>query len=595
MDATIDDRGLARSDTLVGAIQDLSRARTLEAIQAIVRRAARQLTGADGATFVLRDGDQCFYADEDAIAPLWKGRRFPMSACISGWVMLNRRAAVIEDIYADDRIPADAYRPTFVKSLAMVPIRAADPIGAIGNYWATRRRPTDDDVRRLQILANSTSIAIENVSLYRELEERVRERTAALDAAHRAEAAVRRELEERERAERELRRTEEQLRHAQKMDAIGRLAGGIAHDFNNVLSVILTTSELVLADLRQGDPLHEDLAQIRRAGERAAALTRQLLVFGRQQAVEPRVLDMNQIVQGMEKMLGRLIGEAIELEVRPSVPLDMVLADAGQMEQVLMNLVVNARDAMPNGGKLTIETKNVALDSEYLASHHGVTSGDYVMLAVTDTGTGMSPEVQASIFEPFFTTKEVGQGTGLGLSTVYGIVTQNGGHVWAYSEIDQGSTFKVYLPKHAATGSTRREEAPALVQLTGAETILVVEDDDQVRLVARAILRRSGYNVLEAANAGEALLTCEQYPQRIHLLLTDVVMPQMSGVKLAERLTKMRPDMRVVCMSGYTDEAVRRHGIIDSDAAGFVQKPLTPDVLLREVRRTLDRPITTNG
>ncbi len=580
--------GDSHADILVAAIQDLSGARTLEEIQRIVRHAARKLTGADGATFVLRDGDQCFYADEDAIAPLWKGLRFPMSACISGWVMLNKQPAVIEDIYADDRIPADAYRPTFVKSLAMVPIRTSEPIGAIGNYWATHQRPTNDEVRRLQLLANSTSIAIENEGLYRALEERVRERTAALETARSAEAAVRRELEERERAERELHRTEEQLRQAQKMDAIGRLAGGIAHDFNNVLSVILSTSELAMADLKDGDPLREDLGEIRRAGERAAALTRQLLLFSRQQAVEPKPQDLNQIVRGMETMLGRLIGESIELEVRPAVPLDKVMADSGQLEQVVLNLVVNARDAMPHGGKLTIETKNVVLDDEYVLAHHGVAAGEYVMVAVTDTGTGMSPDVQARIFEPFYTTKEEGQGTGLGLSTVYGIVRRSEGHVWAYSELGQGTTLKVYLPRHAEAEEAPAARPPVIQRLTGSETILLVEDDDQVRSVARGILRRNGYNVLESRNPGEALLTCEQYPQRIHLLLTDVVMAQMSGVKLAQRLTQVRRDMRVVCMSGYTDEAVRRHGIIDSGAAAFVQKPFTPEVLLREVRRVLD-------
>ncbi len=575
-------------EKLVAVVQDLSRARTLEAVQAIVRHAARELTGADGATFVLRDGDLCFYADEDAIAPLWKGLRFPMSACISGWSMINRRSAVIEDIYADPRIPAEAYRPTFVRSLAMVPIRREAPIGAIGNYWAVNRAPTEAEVSLLQALADSTSTAIENVSLYRELEGRVRERTLALEAAHRAEAAVRRELEERQRTEEQLRRTEEQLRQAQKMDAIGNLAGGIAHDFNNLLSVILGLGSVVVADLKPNDPLRADIEEIVKAGERAAALARQLLAFGRQQVLEPKVVNVNEVVRGMEKMLRRMIGEDVDLDVRLSGGLDAVLADVGQLEQVLMNLVVNARDAMPRGGKLTVETKNVVFDREYSNSHVGVAGGEYVMLAVSDTGVGMDRQTQARIFEPFFTTKEKGKGTGLGLSTVFGIVKQSGGHVWVYSEPGVGTTFKVYLPRHAGRVAAPESQAP-ITRLTGSETVLLVEDDDQVRTVARSILRRSGYNVLEAKNAGEALLMCEQHPQPIHLLLTDVVMPQMSGVQLAQRLASVRPAMRVLCMSGYTDDAALRHGVVDS-AMAFVQKPLTPAGLLQKVRQVLDAP-----
>lgn len=579
-------------EKLLVVIQDLSRARTLEAVQAIVRVAARALTGADGATFVLREGDQCFYADEDAIAPLWKGLRFPMSACISGWAMLEKRSAVIEDIYADDRIPADAYRPTFVKSLAMVPIRTSDPIGAIGNYWSARRTPSAGEVALLQALADSTSVALENVGLYRALEERLRERTAALDAAHRAEAAVRRELEERRRAEEELRRAEEQLRQSQKMDAIGKLAGGVAHDFNNVLSVILSYSALIAADLKPGDPMRDDVEEIRKAGERAAALTHQLLAFSRQQVLAPKVQDLNTIVRGMDKMLRRLIGEDVDLQIRVASALDPVLVDAGQMEQVLLNLVVNARDAMPTGGKLTIETKNAHLDGSYASTHHAVETGDYVMLAVSDTGAGMDKATLARIFEPFFTTKEKGKGTGLGLSTVYGIVKQSGGHVWVYSEPGVGTTFRVYLPVCASVERAAPQAPPTVARLTGTETILLVEDDDQVRAVARGILRRGGYNILEARNAGEALLTCEQHPQPIHLLLTDVVMPQMSGVQLAQRLGSIRPDMRVLCMSGYTDDAALRHGVVDS-ALAFVQKPLTPDGLLLKVRQVLDAPRTS--
>jgi signal transduction histidine kinase len=512
-----------------------------------------------------------------------------MSACISGWAMLNREPAVIEDIYADDRIPAEAYRPTFVKSLAMVPIRTSEPIGAIGNYWATRRLPTESEVKLLQALADSASIAMENVGLYCELETRLRERTAALESARAAEEQARRELLERQRTEAALRRTEEQLRHADKMKAVGQLAGGVAHDFNNILSVVLSLAALNAPSLKKGDPLKEDLEEIRKAGERGAALTRQLLAFSRQQVVDPTATHVDAVVQGIERMVRRLCGEDVQLELVSRADLWPVLADPGQMEQIVVNLAANARDAMPQGGKLTIEVSNVSLDGDYTTTHLGVSPGDYVMLAVSDTGIGMDKETQARIFEPFFTTKPKGKGTGLGLATVYGIVRQCNGHTWVYSEPGQGTTFKIYLPRLAERlAEVSAKPAATSTVLTGTETIMLVEDDDQVRSVAKGILRHGGYHVIETRNAGEALLTCEQHPQRIHLLLVDVVMPQMSGVQLSARLTKVRSDMRVLCMSGYTDEAVLRHGLIDSGLA-FIQKPLTPDGLLRKVRQVLDR------
>ncbi|HEX4334460.1 MAG TPA: ATP-binding protein [Polyangiaceae bacterium] len=567
-------------ERLVSVIQELSKARSVEAIQAIVRKAARELTGADGATFVLRDGDMCFYADEDAIEPLWKGQRFAMSACISGWVMLNGRPAVIEDIYADSRIPAVAYRPTFVKSLAMVPVCTTEPIAAIGNYWATRHSPTDSEVKLLQALANSTSVALENAGLYAELEETIRQRTAALEATTRA-------LEERTRVEGALQRAEHQLRQSQKMEAVGQLAGGIAHDFNNILSVILSFSSMAAEGLKEGDPLRSDLEEIYKAGTRAAALTKRLLAFSRQQLLEPRILDVSAVARGMEMMLRRLIGENMQLELFTTATPFPVFADVSALEQVLMNLVVNARDAMPKGGKLTIEVTNVHLAGEYTGSHLGVNDGDYLMLAVSDTGVGMSKETQVRIFEPFFTTKDKGKGTGLGLSTVYGIIKQSGGHVWVYSEPGEGTTFKIYLPRRIEDTAAKSEEAPVVTKLTGSETILLVEDDEQVRLVARGILRRNGYNVIETSNAGEAVLASEDRKRKIDLLLTDVIMPHISGMQLIERLTVGRPEMKVLCMSGYTGEAAARHGILDANIP-FVQKPLTPEVLLIQVRKLLD-------
>jgi PAS domain S-box-containing protein len=389
----------------------------------------------------------------------------------------------------------------------------------------------------------------------------------------------------------EQKRLEKQFLQAQKIDAIGRLAGGIAHDFNNLLSVILSYTELMLTDLPPNEAMRCDIAEINRAGRRAAQLTDQLLAFSRRQMVEPRLLDPSQSVLGMETLLRRLVGEDVELSFHTAPQTGRVLADPGQLEQVILNLVVNARDAMPRGGKVSVETANIDLDLEYAAEHVGVLRGPHVMIAVSDTGVGMDAETRARIFEPFFTTKEVGKGTGLGLATVFGIVKQAGGHIFVYSERGIGTTFKVYFPRveHA-------EEAPPVETtptpsdaLGGTETILLVEDEDQVRGILRAILRRHGYQVLEAQNGGEALLACEQHEGEIHLLLTDVVMPRMSGRALAERLSTLRKEMRVLYVSGYTEESVIRHGVLNSDVA-FLEKPITPLVLIRKVREVLDGP-----
>jgi PAS domain S-box-containing protein len=384
-------------------------------------------------------------------------------------------------------------------------------------------------------------------------------------------------------------RVEEQLRQSQKMEAVGRLAGGVAHDFNNLLTAISGYSDLLLHRLPEYSTLRRDVEEIRKAGDRAAALTRQLLAFSRRQVLQPKVLDLNSVVTKMGQVLRRLIGEDIELSIEPSPSLLLLKADPGQIEQVIVNLAVNSRDAMPDGGRITIATADADLSRSYAAAHPGVVPGPHVLLSVADTGQGMSDETQAHLFEPFFTTKERGKGTGLGLATVYGIVQQSGGHIRVNSAPDRGSTFFIYLPrvegpKDAATGADR---PPLPHPSPGTETVLLAEDEEVVRRLAREILSENGYKVLAAGNGREALLLSEAHRGEIHLLLTDVVMPKMSGRELTERIRLQRPGLRVLYMSGYTDDAILRHGVLE-DGIPFLQKPFTPEVLARKVREVLD-------
>ena len=381
-------------------------------------------------------------------------------------------------------------------------------------------------------------------------------------------------------------RLEAQLHQSQKMEAFGQLAGGVAHDFNNLLTVISGYSDLLLTKLAPDDPKKKMVDQIRRAGERAASLTRQLLAFSRQQVLEPKVLDLNVIVTDIEKMLRRLIGEDVQFSTVLGPAISSVKVDAGQIEQVIMNLAVNARDAMPQGGKLSIETADVELDQSYTNTHPEARTGRFVVVAISDTGCGMTPEVKARVFEPFFTTKGVGQGTGLGLAVVHGIVKQSGGNIDVYSEVGIGTTFRIYLPaieQPAASASSHAPELPS----QGTETILLVEDEENVRELATFVLEGCGYTVLTAPEGLAALQLVATCREQIHLLLTDVVMPQMGGRKLAETLLADHPELRVLFMSGYTDDAVVRHGVLQANA-NFLQKPFTPNSLAKKVREVLD-------
>jgi signal transduction histidine kinase/ActR/RegA family two-component response regulator len=381
---------------------------------------------------------------------------------------------------------------------------------------------------------------------------------------------------------------EQQLLQAQKMEAVGRLAGGVAHDFNNLLTVITSYSTMALGSLRPEDPLHQDICEVKGAAERATRLTKQLLAFSRKQVLRPQLLDLSQTAAEMERMLQRLIGEDVALDLHLASDLGLISADPGQIEQVLMNLVVNARDAMPEGGRVTIETANVTFSSALPMTEMGRPAGEYAMLTVTDTGTGMSEETLGNLFEPFFTTKPAGLGTGLGLSTVYGIVKQSGGDIHVRSEPGRGTTFRLYFPRvtHDWRAATRRTPAGGL-PLGGSETILLVEDDESLRQLAARVLREAGYVVLDARTPAEAVRTGTHYAESIELLLTDVVMPQMSGRTISELLIKQRPNLAVLYMSGYTDDDILRRGVLATDT-GFLPKPFTPQQLLQQVRAALN-------
>jgi GAF domain-containing protein/CheY-like chemotaxis protein len=555
-----------RLETLLEITCELSRIQSLDSLLERIAGACGRLLSAEAVALRLAEGEELVTAadwgDGDEAFPT---RRLRLGESLSGRVAVSGQPLLVQDPASDPRAIGahrDAWRRLGYRAFLGVPARAGERV--IGVLAVLTRRAagfSPEDVAIATAFASQAAVALENARL----------------------------LHETQRAYVDLSQTQAQLAHAQKMEAVGRLAGGIAHDFNNLLTVILGRTDLLLRTLKPGDPLFRGIELVRSTAGRAADLTRRLLAFSRKQVLQPAVLDLNAVIKGLEPMLGRLIGEDISLLTRLDPELGPVRADPGQLEQVIMNLAVNARDAMPAGGRLTLQTANVEIDAAFARRHVGARPGPHVMLAVSDTGTGMTPEVQAHLFEPFFTTKETGKGTGLGLATVYGIVSQSGGCIAVETAPGRGTTFHIYLPRaeeRAAAPSVGAAPDPAP---RGTETILLVEDEEGVRELARDILRAHGYTVLEARHGGEALLTCERHPGPIALLLSDAVMPQMSGRELAARLAPLRPEMKVLYISGYTDDATVRHGVLDSSVA-LLQKPFTPDMLLRKVRDILDAP-----
>jgi len=574
----MDEATLART---VAAIRELSFAHDLDAVIAVVRRVARDLTGADGVSFVMRDGNQCHFVDENSISPLWKGRRFPIDGCISGWAMLHRETAVIEDVEADPRIAPDTYKPTFVKSLAVAPIRRENPVAALEACWQARKKPPAEAVAALERLADTIVVALANVRVFAELDEERRMAEARAQALTRLHERTRKELAQRE-------HTEEMIRHAQKMESLGRLAGGVSHDFNNLLTVIAGNSELIVNEPSTPDLQKSAAQEIYQAAQRGAALTRQLLAFSRKQIVRPMILDLNWVLERMEKMLTRIIGENIRISTAFGRNLGSVRADLGQIEQVIANLVVNSRDAMPDGGEIALATRNADVEPGPEAP---VPPGSYVVLAVADTGVGMDEGTKKRVFEPFFTTKEHSQGSGLGLSTVHGIVLQSGGSIRVVSEPGKGTTVAIYLPRveepmENPDAWTHGAGKPAALPASG--TVLVVEDEASILSLVGRALRSQGFKVLEASDGEAARAVNAMHPGTIDLLLTDSVLPRLSGPDLCSMLLEKRPSMRVIFMSGYTEGDVLARSLRFGGA--FLQKPFSIEDLNKTIRDVFSKP-----
>jgi signal transduction histidine kinase/CheY-like chemotaxis protein len=554
----------ARLEALLEVGRQLARIQPVESLLGRIAEACAHLFNSSSVAFRLMEGEDLVLCGSwGDTEDLLSTSRLGIGESLTGQVALTGAPVVVANAIDDPRLSPshrESYRRLGLRAFLGVPVKAGEDVVGVLTIRSVREEGfSPDDVELATVFASQAAIALENSRLYQKTQRTFDELSQAQD----------------------------QLAQARKMEAVGLLAGGVAHDFNNMLMVMLGRSDLLLRRLPAGDPMRRDLDLIRSTGQRAADLTRQLLAFSRKQVLEPRVLNLNAVVGELAPMLERLIGENIELRTELPAGLGDVRADRGQMEQVIMNLVVNARDAMPRGGQLTLETANLDLDATTVRGRVGMRPGPHVLLAITDSGVGMNEATRARIFEPFFTTKAFGEGTGLGLATVHGIVNQSGGTIWVYSEPGRGTTFKIYLPRVTeavpdAPGGPVSTETPR-----GSETILLVEDQGDVRDFARDVLEAQGYEVLLAGNGAEALEVAHAHGGRIHLLVTDVVMPRMSGRELAERLVKLRPDVSVLYMSGYPDRAVVDHGILGPGVT-FLQKPVATDALARKVRELMD-------
>jgi len=551
-------------ETLVDVSRQLSKIQPVESLLGTISEACGRLLGSESVGFRLVEGEELVLAGSWGDAKeVMITSRLRIGESLSGRVAASGEPLVVTDLVNDPRV-IPTHRESIsrrgYRALLAVPVKVGERVVGVLSIRTRREEGfSAEDLMIATAFASQAAVALENSRLYQETQ----------------------------RAYEELSQTQNQLAQASKMEAIGHLAGGVAHDFNNLLMVIMGRTELLVADLDTGDPKRHAIELIEETAHRAADLTRQLLAFSRKQVLQPRVLDLNSVVSNMSEMLRRLIGEDIALVTVLAPTLGHVKADPGQIEQIIMNLAVNARDAMPHGGRLTLETANVDLDAVYARKHVEARPGPHIMLALSDTGIGMDPKTRARIFEPFFTTKGPRKGTGLGLAMVYGIVKQSGGNIWVYSEPGQGTAFKIYLPRIEEPIESAQGRSALAPPLRGIETVLLVEDEDAVRDLARDILQARGYTVLEARHGAEALRISEQHPGPIHLMLTDVVMPEMTGRVLADRLAALRPETKILYMSGYTDNAVVHHGVLDPGTV-FLQKPFTGAVLARKVREILD-------
>jgi signal transduction histidine kinase/ActR/RegA family two-component response regulator len=562
---------------LLDAVEALSGAQSMEEIVDIVRTMARDISGADGVTFVLRDGEECFYFDEDAIGPLWKGQRFAMTACISGWTMLNKQTAMIPDVYRDSRVPHEAYLSTFVKSLVMVPVRPDDPVAAIGAYWAETHNPSEHELELLETLARATSTAIENVMLRYSLRHEAEQAAAQAEEIQGLYDALLQETAE-------LMQAEEQLHQVQKMETIGKLIGGAGHDFNNLLGVIVANLDL-MAIRSEGRPEVTELVQeAMEAALKGADLNQRLMAFARCQPQAPKTTDVNEAVNNVFKLLSRTLGENIQINLALSPEPLSVFADQVQMEASITNLAMNARDAMARGGTLSVTTSFCHFDGGHSAGGADLLPGEYVLIEVTDSGVGIPLELQDRIYEPFFSTKDDGKGSGLGLPMVSGFMKQSGGRITVQSKVGAGTTFRMFLPR---TGNMPEVDVEVMAKVLhrGDETILLVEDNAAMRRVAYRQLTDLGYHVLQAENAEEAMAILAEEP--VDLLFSDVVMPgKIDGIELAQAAQERWPSLKVLLVSGFIGDAAFRER--NPGDIRLLTKPYRNDDVARVLREVLD-------